>query len=426
MDTGYAFSHISYRPFFFPIIPAKGRTGLFPSVYEVGKYIGFKEFKTQRAAVAQWVHFGDFVEKVLKKDFSAIKPLHVELSTTYKCNYKCPWCNCSKAIYSSTKKSLEIKELDPIIEKLYSDKVGILWTGGEPLLTPTTFYGIAKASDLSMNQCLFTNGSLLNDEVSKVLLDTNLRFIRISLNCMSSDVFCRFHGVEKSSMGETVLQNIDCLLRNKMEKKSTTLVGISLVLDSVNISDAINTVDFLSSMAEKYSDILNYIIIRHIFITDGVNTKKEYDFEEQYANLCNHPSLEKLIKSNVDVVFPFNRPAAIKPKCRQCIGGNIFAEVNPSGKLLYCSDRYGDTSMVIGNLLNQGLEEIWASEKRKEIKLKTEGCVHKYCNVYSRGYYFNSIFSQIVDIKSDDTMKIEKWINALRLVVPDIGHSFFI
>src|SRR5882724_405841 len=69
----------------------------YPLPNRVGKYGSHNEFSRCRVEDGQWVFWKDRVDLVLAGRYDEVKPLHVELSPTYLCNFSCPWCSCRAA-----------------------------------------------------------------------------------------------------------------------------------------------------------------------------------------------------------------------------------------------------------------------------------------------------------------------------------------
>ena len=51
----------------------------YPSVYHIGMDLSEAEFRQQRISAAGWVHVPRLVDQLLRGDYFAIKPLHIEL-----------------------------------------------------------------------------------------------------------------------------------------------------------------------------------------------------------------------------------------------------------------------------------------------------------------------------------------------------------
>jgi MoaA/NifB/PqqE/SkfB family radical SAM enzyme len=111
---------------------------------KVGEYGTKEAFDACRVEDGQWVFWRDRVELVLAGRYSEVKPLHVELSPTYLCNFACPWCSCRSAredwsdrdVFNrpdaTTQTVAPLERLEVIVRRLASERVDIQWVGGEP------------------------------------------------------------------------------------------------------------------------------------------------------------------------------------------------------------------------------------------------------------------------------------------------------
>jgi len=68
-----------------------------PLPERVAAYGDRDEFERSRKEAGQWVFWDDRVQLVLSGRYDEVRPLHVELSPTYLCNFACPWCSCRSA-----------------------------------------------------------------------------------------------------------------------------------------------------------------------------------------------------------------------------------------------------------------------------------------------------------------------------------------
>lgn len=403
---------------------------MYYSVYDIGKRISEEAFYRQRLSVAGWVHNEEFVNKVIVGDYYGIFPLHIELCSTYKCNFNCSWCSCRKSRFSSgnEQQSLDISELRSIIDQCAEKSIGIQWTGGEPLVNEATIDAIEYGAKHEINQCLFTNGSRLNADYCERLLQTNLRFIRISLNCVSEEYHSKFHGNISLNLSRQTIDNISVLCRTKQLLASGVKIGISIVTDSNNIDDLQNTMIYIRERAIEYPNTIDYIVVRSVNEDfDGIEFEKKKNFNERYTAIVNKIDYDDLFRLGIDVVFP-NELSDINPRESKCLGCSVFSEVAPDGTLFLCSDKYGNKNYKIGNLLESTFDTVWDSEELKGARIRHANCfANGFCPSFSRGWYFNYIFSQIEEYRLDGKLDVvKKWIGELKESVPVTCHSFFI
>jgi radical SAM protein with 4Fe4S-binding SPASM domain len=116
--------------------------------------------------------YADFSSKVHAKSSNKRIPLDATLELTYRCNNKCVHCYCNlpENDEQATKDELTTEEIKKLLDDLAS--MGSLWlliTGGEPLLRPDfeEIYLYAKKKGFLIT--LFSNGTLINENIIKIL-----------------------------------------------------------------------------------------------------------------------------------------------------------------------------------------------------------------------------------------------------------------
>lgn len=400
---------------------------MYPSVYKVGEYLDEKSYSKQRIQVAGWVHNKNIVDTIQTGLYENLFPVHIEVCTTYSCNFNCPWCNCRESMRSYPS-VMNYELIEKIVKSCSEHDIGIQWTGGEPLKNAATIRGILYASLLDVKQCLFTNGSLLDANNIKLLLGSNLKFVRISLNTSNVNAHSNFHGGIRTELSRNVLDNIDVLCEQKQLLRSNVKIGLSIVLDSINLDFFEETLEYIYSVAKKYPLTLNYVVVRAVNSDfKGIRYTKKESFDEQYKRAISQDAIKKLKDELIEVILP-NEIDFSYTITKENLGCQTFSEIAPDGNMFLCSDKYGDRAYMIGNVENDSLEGICNSNFRKE-----QMCKHKYCYRngncprYSRGWYFNMLFDQIEHYREKGQMEIvNDWIRSLQIHVPNEGHSFFI
>ena len=422
---------------------------LYPLPQRVAGYGNFEEFTRARAEDGQWVFWEDRVELVLAGRYDEVRPLHVELSPTYLCNFACPWCSCRAAReewsaddvfhHPRATESTVVGEdrLLAILEHLAEDRVGIMWGGGEPTMHPSLFRAVKLADSFGLQQCLFTNGSLLNEQRARSLLEANLIFIRFSLDAVTPRVHEAFHDYNSSHCySERVKSNLETAIRIRNEIHSAGLIGVSIVVDRRNQSDLLPTCTYIRSLAEKYIKAVDYVIIRPAYQFYTSRIQLEPGMTDQLANTLKvGGEIRKLLE---DVGMQVIAPSASFPG-RECapsshLGGPCracgwFSEVTPKGDLLLCSDCYGNPDYFAGNISMSSFNEIWRGERRKDILQMTErkSCMSKECPKNGRGFHLNNIFAQIESLRQRGRIQqVRDWVNDLRRVLRRPPHPFFL
>lgn len=423
---------------------------LYPLPDRVCVYGDRATFDRSRKESGQWVFWEDRVGLVLDGRYDEVRPLHVELSPTYICNFACPWCSCRTAredwsdedVFNhpnATESTVMGEEkIGRILDHLAAYRIGIQWVGGEPTMNPLLYPTALRANELGLKQCLFTNGSLLSQKRLESLFDAELVFIRVSLDAVTKAVHESHHGYSpKRDYAERVLRNVRELVRLRRERNSATMVGISVVVDERNLRDVIPTAQFLRRLCEEYGPgAVDYAIFRPTYQFYNAQLKLGKETRTNLAELVRAGSEIRatLTEVGVDVVVPEDSfhtqedgvPDGAGEGCLAC---GWFGEVTPNGDMVICSDRYGNPDYFIGNLARESVDELWDGPRRRQTLdfVERNSCFKKQCPRNGRGFYLNRIFHAVEQFRREGRIgEVRAWVEDLRRVLPRPEHSFFL
>jgi MoaA/NifB/PqqE/SkfB family radical SAM enzyme len=177
----------------------------------------------------KWVEKSDVVEK--KSGFCP--PFAILISPSMRCNLHCKGC------YAASYDKNRLADMDEAtIEKIITEgkELGVYFytiVGGEPFVVFDTLYKIAKKH----NDCLFqvfTNGTLITDEVADKILELKNLIVAFSVNGNREDTdYMRGQGTY-----DKVLESVARL------RERNLMYGMSLVLTSKNYETLMSR-DFL-------------------------------------------------------------------------------------------------------------------------------------------------------------------------------------
>jgi MoaA/NifB/PqqE/SkfB family radical SAM enzyme len=423
---------------------------LYPIPDEVCRYGEFGEFERSRKESGQWVFWNDRADLVLAGRYHDVKPLHVELSPTYLCNFACPWCSCRTARedwsdedvfnHPNATESTVMRNpsLQSILEHLAAYGIGIQWVGGEPTMNPLLYPAALRADALGLKQCLFTNGSLLDLRRIETLFDAHLVFVRVSLDAATPSVHEIHHAYRaERNYAARVIENVRTLIRVRRERRSATMIGISLVVDERNLHDVVPTARFVRQCCEEFGPgAVDYVIIRPTYQFYKAQVQLGPDTRTRLQELvCTGAEVAELLREvGVKVVAPKDSfqdegafPASVASGA--CLSCGWFAEVTPSGDMVVCSDRYGNPEYFIGNLAANSIDDIWRGDQRLKVLQFAErtSCFSSRCPRNGRGFHLNRVFHAIELCRRQGRIsEVRKWIEDLRMVLPRPEHSFFL
>ena len=192
---------------------------------------------------------------------------------TQGCNLRCSCCH-----NPDTWKCNEGKEYTPeeIVKRAkrykeyFGNEGGITFSGGEPLLQADFVYETFNlCHDEGINTCLDTSGSILNDNVIKLLQETDL--VLLDVKYTNNDLYKKHVGCDLDS----VLEFLDTL-----QKMNIKTVLRHVVIPTVN--DYKENFAMLKKIADKYSVVqkIELLPFKNICITKYDALNIEFPFRD--------------------------------------------------------------------------------------------------------------------------------------------------
>ncbi len=175
---------------------------------------------------------------LLKKNRVGYFPLRLWIETTSRCNLSCGLC-ANKDLAPNQKKDMEMD----LFEKIIHEAKGLvrdvnLFHRGEPLLNENIFAMISAAKKEGIYTRLHSNATLLDEDMSKRLLDCGLDYLSFSFDGYLKQTY------EKNRTGadfEKTLKNITSFLRLK---KEAGLKNPYTVIQVIEHDERMDTGDF--------------------------------------------------------------------------------------------------------------------------------------------------------------------------------------
>ncbi|MDH6624409.1 radical SAM protein with 4Fe4S-binding SPASM domain [Streptomyces sp. LBL] len=429
-----------------------GRTA-YPIPDRPGDYGTYTDFRKAPKYMAQWVHWKNRANMVLEGRYHELPPAHFEGIFTLVCNFMCPHCTRrvtrTKWVEDGTwehntevekKNTMHPAGLRRVIDQLAlhrtDDQMGIVWGGGDPTANPYTYDGMMYARNLGITSSFLTNGTFL--EVDRCL-DADPTLIRISLNCGTEETYRKFHGYPRGwDYFDRVKANMRDLARRKLERGARTLVGISLITDERNMDDTVAAAKEIRAVVEEAGPGIDYVIARPVMnyehfdddwarVKDGTKQRAldlVSDGGEAWSIINDLGIPLVLIKDSYETP-----PAPETYEGTDCLAYGMYGELRHNGDVQLCSDSYGNPEYTVGNLFENTLEEIWRSDRRREVldKVNAKKCFQTACPHNSRGHHHNRVFHQIEKLRqAGEIERVRRWMDDLREVTYPLGHSFFV
>lgn len=301
----------------------------------------------------------------IKEDIrrSSINSQNADVFTIYptqKCNANCQYCfekNEEKIGMSAKVEQGVIKYLCQNIDT--KRRTIIRWFGGEPLLELNIIDNVSKqlkAAGYCFNAMITTNAIMLNPSlIKKAKKDWNIVSVHLTIDGYR-EAHSKRKGVTKSDEYEKLLENIKCLLDNKIA------VACRINVDKNNE----NQLGFVINDLKRFSSEKNFLVDIVPLRGEGKEYFSEYEYGAVYANAHKKLYTANLIHNICDVI-----PRRLHENCVACVNNSVV--INAKGNLFKCVLHSTDEENSLGTIYT-GItkrEKIWLNTK---LQKKCEQC----------------------------------------------------
>ena len=268
------------------------------------------------------------------------------LEVTNACNLKC--IHCYKTAGTPLPQELDTEDWFRIIDEL--KELGVMtlaFTGGEPFLREDISQILEYASQNVMGINIFTNGTLITEDVIKILRKVNPEKIMVSIDGATKETHERIRG--QNTFDKTV-ESINILTKNKFRVRSNT------VLYTENI-------DELESLIEMLLDkgVTEMIFDRFMDAGRGgeyTTLIPPLEIGETIAQKCS--KFEKEASQKVELKFTGDAGDVgdeLTPYS-YCGIGTSMVTIKANGDVVLCPVLSGE-EFTAGNVKDASLQELW-------------------------------------------------------------------
>ncbi|MBM3492343.1 MAG: radical SAM protein [Alphaproteobacteria bacterium] len=266
-------------------------------------------------------------------------PLTVSLELVNRCNLKCIMCYTEH--HREAKSTLALGTIEKVLAECRTNDVPamVIGMGSEALLYKNVREVVAKARQAGVMDIFFgTNATLLDEAMSEFLVEQRVARIEISLDAATRETYARIRSKDE-------LERVEANVRKLVEVKrrhgaKLPVVRLCFCVQPENLAEK-------DAFLAKWRDWVDYV-----------------DFQER----VDFRHVTPLIKGEVDKLPPAE---ALPVKNTYCDYPFNSLHVWASGEVTPCCTYYG-RALVLGNVKQQTLAEIWQGEKiaaiRRELK----------------------------------------------------------
>jgi cyclic pyranopterin phosphate synthase len=298
-----------------------------------------------------------------------IYPILVEFDLSNKCNHRCDFCTFN---YVKDRSTLDGGIAKRSVEEFAKGGVkAINWTGGGEPLLHKDFSEIARLThSFGIDQGIFTNGALLNDDIIDALLDTH-SWVRISMDAATREMY---KGIRKVDDFDRVVSNIRKLVSAKKRKGSQTTIGIGFIITPNNHMEIRQFSELIKVLDVDYGQYKPCIM--------RFNDKEQ--LSASWWKLEVKPVLEEVFDNNKKAVVNLYKltdliESSFDKSYDKCYGHMFCPCIGASGDVWLCTHLRGLPKYSMGNLYENTFDEIWNGERRKEVIKEIDFNLCQFC-----------------------------------------------
>ncbi len=309
-----------------------------------------------------------------------LKDLFIEV--TSRCNARCEHCgsSCGDFVPKDEISAEDLKKTLKSISEHYNPKDILLnITGGEPLVRRDLFEIMDYANKLGFRWGMTSNGMLINDDIIKKMVDTNMETVSISIDGLK-ETHEKFRKVPNSF--DRIIEGI----KKMQDTPSIKIVQVTTVANKKNINELEDIYKLMLDLGIKYWRVINVDPIgRAKDNKDILLDKDDYKFlfnfikEKRKENKivveygCSHYLDIPLEKELRDTYF-------------YCVTGLYVASILSNGDIFVCPNVERRKEFVQGNIKTDDFVDVWENKFeffRSDDRLKCDKCNKcskwKYC-----------------------------------------------
>ena len=316
-----------------------------------------------------------------------IAPIHVEISPTNACNYRCVFCYADHSEHAMG--TLPQEPFLKLMEDMGRMSVkSCLFAGdGEPLLNPACADAINKGRQSGIDMALNSNGLALRPQVSEKILPS-LTWLRFSVMSVEPKKYAYLHGTRPESL-QKAESNITAAVEIKKRDNLDVTLGIQQVLLPENGDEVFQIAQWAKNIGVDYYVLKPFSL--HPFNKDYRPGQIE-ELPEKYAEQMKEAA--SLTDEQFTSIIRWQTfSGSPKRDYDKCLGLSFISQIAADGGVYSCCPFFGQERFLYGNIKEQSFEEIWHGERRKQVvkDIYENIDVHRDCMSYCRHHQINRI-----------------------------------
>ena len=283
---------------------------------------------------SKWQEYRDQYDKVSSLEIITDYPLQLDFELNASCNLKCPMCpNSAESNKGKGKDTwFEFNDFKRILDHGVENGLKVIKLNylNEPLIRNdiTRFISYAKRVGIA-DIYLSTNGLLLNDLLTKELIEAGLTRIQVSIDAYTNETYDKVR--PGGALGK-VVENIERMIKIRTDLQSITpLIRVNFVRTELNEHELQSFVDYWVNKVEM---IGIQEMVKPPVSTIDIKSKTTYNKR----------------KEGFRCSFPFKQMV-----------------INNEGNILPCCTFYGE-QFNMGNIKHDNIIDVWNSKQMNTLR----------------------------------------------------------
>ncbi|MCP4764543.1 MAG: radical SAM protein [archaeon] len=289
----------------------------------------------------------------------------VEFAITFKCNFKCTHCLCTRIDETHSKKELQIDDYKRIVkEAMNMGATTFGLEGGEPLIS-RNWQAIIKALKPHYNHIIIsTNGYLLNEKKINECAELGVDTINFSLDSGTPEIHDLFRG--KKGSYDKVINNMKLCKKYKIKPLINTVVHKG----NLYTTGFIRLLEF--GETEK--------VLINVLFAKGVGNFKDID---SMLDSDDFLAYKKITAPYSYVHVHHKGPLNYNYGQSGCPGTKEMFNLTPYGDVMNCANMH----IYFGNVFDESLKEIRQKALKNSPFGKYQTCFLTMDNDFMNVYY---------------------------------------
>ncbi|MFC1666943.1 radical SAM/SPASM domain-containing protein [Candidatus Omnitrophota bacterium] len=319
-------------------------------------------------------------------------PWAINLLITSRCNLHCEMCHIDRSKFCLKDEELGLNDIKAFIKDVSKSKAHIFLGGGEPFLREDIFEIIRFIKNYGLTCGICTNGTLLDENKIKELVDLEPLFIIFSLQG-TRDIHDKVTGVPGSY--DILFKNIKTIA--SLKKRPRLIINCAITNSNLHhLKEIVEIAQLLKVDMFRFEN-LNFLTdseaMAHYRVwRQDFQEKDDMRLSSYITNISNYEDYCNSIKAIEKVKNGFKMPIYVKPYLddselrswysdnfktrRKCffLWRSLF--ISPNGDILPCQFLV----YKLGNIKTDSLGEIWNSKRYRDLRLRLKRGLFPGCS----------------------------------------------